>query len=101
MVLILQNQYNFETALDSFRYGSFQALSISTGTGFTTYNFDQWPSHAKILLLIFLVIGGSSGSTTGGIKIVRILIVVKELTKRLGVELVPMLSIQLKLIINL
>ena len=57
---------------------TFQALSISTGTGFTTYNFDQWPSHAKILLLIFLVIGGSSGSTTGGIKIVRILIVVKR-----------------------
>ncbi|MFL2686950.1 MAG: TrkH family potassium uptake protein [Thermodesulfobacteriota bacterium] len=89
LVLILQNQYNFETALDSFRYGSFQALSISTGTGFTTYNFDQWPSHAKILLLIFLVIGGSSGSTTGGIKIVRILIVVKRVYQEIRRRISP------------
>ena len=89
LVLILQNQYNFETIIDSFRYGSFQALSISTGTGFTTYNFDQWPSHAKILLLIFLVIGGSSGSTTGGIKIVRVLIVVKRVYQEIRCRISP------------
>ena len=79
LVLILNNNNIFDSLTETLRYGAFQAVSISTGTGFTSYNFNQWPGDAKILLLIILIIGGSSGSTTGGIKIIRLVIILKSI----------------------
>ncbi len=57
---------------DSLRLSFFQAASIMTTTGYTTADFDAWKDSAKILLLMLMFIGGSSGSTGGGIKVVRI-----------------------------
>jgi|TARA_B100000131_G_scaffold85553_1_gene82541 trk system potassium uptake protein TrkH len=77
LVFLLNDYYG--SLSESLRYGTFQAISISTGTGFTTYNFSEWPSHIKFFLLLFLIIGGSSGSTTGGIKMIRVIIVFKRI----------------------
>ncbi|MCZ6619565.1 MAG: TrkH family potassium uptake protein [Gammaproteobacteria bacterium] len=57
------------------RDGIFQAVSIATTTGFTTSDFSQWPSVAPILLIFAAFAGGCAGSTAGGIKIVRVLLI--------------------------
>ena len=51
--------------------GLFQAVSISTTTGFTTENFALWPAALPVLLIFASFIGGSAGSTAGGIKVIR------------------------------
>jgi trk system potassium uptake protein TrkH len=59
---------------DSIRAAIFQSVSVMTTTGYSTTNFDTWLPSAKIVLLILMVIGGCSGSTGGGIKVVRVVI---------------------------
>ncbi|MCK5807658.1 TrkH family potassium uptake protein, partial [bacterium] len=66
---------SFATAL---RYASFQVASILTTTGYATTNFELWPPFAIIILFILMFIGGSSGSTGGGIKVVRIVTLFKQ-----------------------
>jgi trk system potassium uptake protein TrkH len=63
----------FRSLRDSF----FQVSSIITTTGYTTANFDIWPTFSKMILFTLMFIGGCAGSTAGGIKVVRILILMK------------------------
>jgi trk system potassium uptake protein TrkH len=67
----------YESVAMALEHGIFQAASILTTTGFTTRDFDLWPplSHAVLLTLCF--VGGMAGSTAGGIKVVRILVVAR------------------------
>ena len=55
----------YPSFFEAIRYGSFQVVSISTGSGFTTANYDLWPSFSKWFLLILMFFGGCAGSTTG------------------------------------
>ncbi len=57
------------------RDGLFQTISVATTTGFTTQNFSLWPSVAPVLLLLAAFAGGCAGSTAGGIKIIRVLMI--------------------------
>ncbi|MFP4473525.1 MAG: TrkH family potassium uptake protein [Candidatus Omnitrophota bacterium] len=59
------------------RTASFQVVSILTATGYATADFDRWPDLMRCLLLFFMFIGGCAGSTSGGLKIVRFLLLVK------------------------
>ena len=61
------------------RHGVFQTVALQTTTGFCTANFDLWPFLPKAVLVTLMFIGGSGGSTGGGIKVVRIVIAVKVL----------------------
>ena len=54
------------------RYSFFQVTSIITTTGFSTSNYDLWPSFSKALLLLLFFVGGCAGSAGGGIKVVRV-----------------------------
>lgn len=65
-------------ASDSFRYGLFQLVSIATTTGFGIADFTGWPVFLPILLFMMAFIGGCSGSTGGGMKVIRILLVYKQ-----------------------
>ena len=69
----------YQTDLLSFRHSVFAAVSILTTTGFSTENFNEWPEMSKMLLFFLFFIGGSAGSTTGGMKIIRSILVVKYL----------------------
>ena len=69
----------YQTDLLSFRHSVFAAVSIITTTGFSTENFNEWPEMSKMLLFFLFFIGGSAGSTTGGMKIIRSILVVKYL----------------------
>ncbi|MBN1102385.1 MAG: TrkH family potassium uptake protein [Deltaproteobacteria bacterium] len=72
----------YATAYDSlgkaFRYAVFQVSSIITTTGFVTADFDQWPALSKILLVLCMFLGGMAGSTGGGIKTMRVILLAKQ-----------------------
>ena len=61
----------------SLRFGAFQVVSIITTTGFATADYSQWPAMSQLILLICMFIGASAGSTGGGIKCLRILLLFK------------------------
>ena len=63
---------------DSIRYAVFQVASIITTTGFSTANFDTWPVFTKIILVFLMFIGACAGSTGGGIKVSRLMILIKS-----------------------
>ncbi len=62
---------------ESIRYGFFQIISAQTSTGFATANYDIWPYSVQVLMIIVMYIGGMSGSTAGGAKVIRILLIFK------------------------
>jgi trk system potassium uptake protein TrkH len=68
----------FAQGLNSYREGLFQAISIMTTTGFVTADFSLWHSSSRIVLLALMFIGGCGGSTGGGIKVVRVLTLMKH-----------------------
>jgi trk system potassium uptake protein TrkH len=69
---------SYSTFQESILNGAFQAVSIATTTGFTTDNFSAWPAAIPVLLVFSSFIGGSAGSTAGGIKVIRWLLVYKQ-----------------------
>ena len=68
---------------DAIRYGSFQLISLQTSTGFVTANYDHWPYVAQVVMLSAMFIGGMSGSTAGGVKIVRHTMLVRIVVQRI------------------
>ena len=68
---------NYEAGY-SFRHAFFQVASIITTTGFSSTNFDTWPVIAKFILVILMFTGACAGSTCGGIKLSRIIVLVKS-----------------------
>ncbi len=62
----------------AFRYAAFQVSSIITTTGFVTADYDLWPSFSRTLLLLCMFLGAMAGSTGGGMKIMRILLLAKH-----------------------
>ena len=63
----------------AFRYALFQVASVATTTGYATADFDVWPALAKTILLVLMFIGGCAGSTAGGMKVSRIILLVKSI----------------------
>jgi len=59
------------TWFEAIRYGSFQAVSANSTTGFFSADYDSWPYEAQTMMLILMYVGGMAGSTCGGIKIIR------------------------------
>ena len=74
--------YSAATAITSFgtalRYSSFQVLSLASTTGFSSIDYNSWPTLSKGILLFLMITGGMAGSTAGGIKMSRFLILVKS-----------------------
>lgn len=68
----------FNTIGASLRHASFQVTTIISTTGFSTANFDLWPSFSKTILLLLMFVGGSAGSTAGGFKSARCLLLFKS-----------------------
>lgn len=68
---------SYPSVLESLKDSFFQVISIITTTGFSTTDFDLWPSFSKAILFILMFIGGSAGSTAGAMKVIRILVVIK------------------------
>jgi trk system potassium uptake protein TrkH len=69
---------DYSSLLEALRYASFQVVSIITTTGFTTADYEIWPGLAQMLLICLMFFGGMVGSTGGGMKQVRILLMFKQ-----------------------
>jgi trk system potassium uptake protein TrkH len=76
--LYLRFHGEYDTLAESLRYASFQVVSLHTGTGYTTAGFADWPGALPALLLLLTFIGGCAGSTTGGMKVIRWLLVLRQ-----------------------
>lgn len=77
--------------------GLFQAVSIATTTGFTTANYANWPAALPVLLIFASFIGGSAGSTAGGIKVIRCLLIYKQGVREIARLVHPSAEIPVKL----
>lgn len=87
---IAVNIYHMYGSLaETLRHAAFQVASIITTTGYTTTDFNQWPEVSRTILVILMFIGACAGSTGGGIKVSRILILLKTVKKEIGQYLHP------------
>ena len=83
-LLIAYNIRNmFTNPLEALRHAFFQVASVITTTGFATADFDQWPLFSCIILVLLMFCGACAGSTGGGMKVSRILIVIKTSVKEI------------------
>ncbi|MEA1986721.1 MAG: potassium transporter TrkG [Candidatus Marinimicrobia bacterium] len=78
-----------DSIFQSLRYATFQVVSITTTTGFATANFDLWPEFSRMLLIILMFIGGSAGSTGGGMKQIRIMVTLKHMKNEIKKLIYP------------
>lgn len=79
----------YATISECLRHAAFQVASIITTAGFATTDFDLWPEFSKCILVIIMFIGSCSGSTAGGIKISRIVMLFKTIRKELSLIVHP------------
>ena len=79
----------YDTAGETVRHAAFQVSSLVTSTGFATTDFDTWPMFSKTLLLVVMLVGASAGSTGGGFKVGRLLLVLKGLLRNIRQMLNP------------
>lgn len=84
--LVIFHDYAWEPAI---RSGFFQVVSIVTTTGFITDNYLLWPNFLSFIIFILLFSGGSTGSTAGGIKIMRFIVLIKNSILELKRQLHP------------
>lgn len=78
VAVISVNTFNLYGSLPhAFRYASFQVASIITTTGFCTADYNYWPELSKTILLFLMMVGACAGSTGGGIKVSRLMILLK------------------------
>ena len=90
VVLIVFNIRGLYSSLaETVRHAAFQVSTIITTTGFATTDFDQWPAFSKGILMFLMVVGACAGSTGGGLKVARLLILVKSLRRNITKVLNP------------
>ncbi|MCD8338450.1 MAG: TrkH family potassium uptake protein [Lachnospiraceae bacterium] len=90
IALISFNIYGmFDGILETVQQAAFQVATIITTTGFATTDFNLWPSFSKTILVLLMCIGACAGSTGGGIKVQRIMILVRSIRNELDVILHP------------
>ncbi len=86
----------YPTFGEAMRHASFQVVSITTTSGFATADTNTWPSVAIVLLVVCSVICGCAGSTSGGMKVDRVLIAAKVVRNRMKIQLHPNAIIRTK-----
>ena len=79
------------------RHGAFTTVAIASTTAFVTADYGQWPALAQFLLLLCMFVGGCAGSTSGGMKMVRVLITLKHARRQIGLVIHPRMVSPLRL----
>ena len=87
--LVLSIRPLYGTLEETIRHAAFQVSSIMTTTGYTTTDYDLWPSISKAILLMLMVVGACAGSTGGGLKCMRVLLLFKALRRNIRQILNP------------
>ncbi|MBN6077618.1 TrkH family potassium uptake protein [Aggregatibacter actinomycetemcomitans] len=94
---MLSANHHFDETFQNLEQAVFQSVSISTTAGYTTSSFEQWPLFLPILLLFASCIGGCAGSTGGGLKVVRVLVLYLQAKRELKRLIHPNLVYPIKL----
>lgn len=89
--------YGYYPVLDALRFALFQVVTIMTTTGFMTADYERWPPMAQLILMLLMFFGGMIGSTGGGIKQVRMMLMLKQGYRELFQLVHPRAVITLKL----
>ncbi len=97
LTLFLVDQTGQLPGHDSLRTAAFQAVSIMTTTGYSTADFAQWLPPAQMALLLMMFVGGCSGSTSGGVKVVRIVIAVRAAMRSITQAFRPNVTIPMRM----
>ena len=84
MLIALNIRDQFDSVYETFHTALFHTASIMTTTGFSTVDFNLWPEFSKMVLLLLMIIGACAGSTGGGFKVSRLLIVIKSIRNELS-----------------
>ncbi|MBO5253825.1 MAG: TrkH family potassium uptake protein [Clostridia bacterium] len=79
----------YGSGAEAFRHAAFQVSSIMTTTGFASTDFEQWPAFSKAILFLLMFIGACAGSTGGGLKVSRVLLLLKSIGRTIGDALHP------------
>ncbi len=87
----------YSTFSENLKHTAFQVASIATTTGYTTVDFDLWPEFSKTILVVLMLIGACAGSTAGGIKVSRIIILLKTIRKEIKTSAHPNSTHKIKL----
>jgi trk system potassium uptake protein TrkH len=95
--LYLINMGQYQSIFESLRYGIFQSVSMATTTGFASTNFSMWVFMLPVLLIFSSFVGACAGSTGGGIKVVRVLLMFKLAAKEIKKFIHPNAQINIKL----
>lgn len=82
---------------NALRFSSFQVLSLITSTGFSTADYDLWPGLAQVVLFLCMLMGGCAGSTAGGIKCMRLILLFKHGMRELRRLIHPRAVLPLKM----
>ncbi len=78
VAIALSAHHVFKSPLESLRYSLFQTVSVISTTGYGTATFAEWPTFVPLLLAVVAFVGGCAGSTSGGMKVVRIMLLFKQ-----------------------
>lgn len=94
LLITLDIRGMYQTLSETVRHAAFQVASIISTSGFATTDFDLWPSFSKTILLCLMIVGACAGSTGGGIKVARVLLLFKSLKRNIA-QLVNPRKVQL------
>ena len=89
LLIVLNTRGLYGTLEETVRHAAFQVGSIITTSGFATTDYDLWPSFSKTILLCLMVVGASAGSTGGGLKVARLLLLLKGVRRNIRRMLNP------------
>ncbi len=87
----------FNSIGETIKHSAFQVVSIITTTGYATTDFDKWPEFSKLILLTVMFTGACAGSTCGGVKVSRIVILFKSIAKEIRIGAHPKSTVKLKM----
>ena len=89
VLIVLNIRHLYGSLEETFRHASFTVSSIITTTGYGTTDFDQWPAFSKAIIMFLMMVGACAGSTGGGLKISRLLYLLKSLRRNTSQILNP------------
>ena len=89
LLIVLNLQGFYGTLEETIRHAAFTVSTIITTTGFATTDFDLWPAFSKAIIMLLMIVGACAGSTGGGLKVARLLLLLKSLRRNIGQVLKP------------
>lgn len=97
LLIFMSVRFMYPTSEEAFRHTAFTVGSIITTTGFATTDYNLWPEFPKMIVVLIMFIGACAGSTGGGIKVSRVLILLKSIVKEIRTNSHPRTTLKLKM----